>query len=432
VEITEVRIKLMAEGNDKLRAFCSITIDNDFVVRDLKVIEGSRGPFVAMPSRKLTERCPRCKSKNHYRAFYCNDCGNRLSRGNSHGSSHGGSSHGGSSHDSAPHARGFHDSARGRFHDSDRGSHDSPRVKLHADIAHPINSRCRELIQARILEGYYAELERAKDPNYHPVDLDVFDEDSLAEEAGEMVSLVDAGSTVAPSSASEPALDLDGFASELETSREVGAETDGVWSGGSRSSHDSARGSSHGGSSHDSAPPARGPHDSAPGSSHDSAPARASHDPARGRGYGPRNPGDSRHPRFSRGPADRDRPPGRRDGGRGSSHGSAPSARGSHDPARGPHDRFRGFQDRGRGSHGSSHGGSSHDSAPGSSHDSAPTRGTHDPARSSHDPARRSHDHSRAGRDDLELLHERVPEPKKPMKEVESESEDNFGVGLFS
>ena len=364
MEITEVRIKLMAEGNDKLRAFCSITIDNDFVVRDLKVIEGSRGPFVAMPSRKLTERCPRCKAKNHYRAFYCNDCGNRLSRnshgsshgGSSHGgSSHGGSSHGGSSHDSAPPARGFHDSARGRFHDSARGSHDSPRVKLHADIAHPINSRCRELIQARILEGYYAELERAKDPNYHPLDLDVFDEDSLAEEAGEMVSLVDAGSTVAPSSASEPALELDGFASELETSREVGAETDGGWSGSSHGSvHDSAHGSSHDsahGSSHDSAHGSS--HDSAHGSSHDSAhgargshdpargphdPARGPHDPARGHGYGPRNPGDSRHPRFSRGPADRDRPPGRRDGGRGSSHGSAPSARGPHDSARGPHD----------------------------------------------------------------------------------------------
>ena len=40
MEITEVRIKLMDANGDKLRAFCSITIDNDFVIRDLKVIEG--------------------------------------------------------------------------------------------------------------------------------------------------------------------------------------------------------------------------------------------------------------------------------------------------------------------------------------------------------------------------------------------------------
>ena len=58
--ITEVRIKLMEDNNEneRLQAFCSITFDNCFVVRDLKIIEGSHGPFVAMPSRKLTSHCP--------------------------------------------------------------------------------------------------------------------------------------------------------------------------------------------------------------------------------------------------------------------------------------------------------------------------------------------------------------------------------------
>ena len=42
VEITEVRVKLVNVKNDKLRAFCSITVDNDFVIRDLKVIEGAK------------------------------------------------------------------------------------------------------------------------------------------------------------------------------------------------------------------------------------------------------------------------------------------------------------------------------------------------------------------------------------------------------
>jgi stage V sporulation protein G len=147
VEITEVRIKLMDANGDKLRAFCSITIDNDFVIRDLKVIEGLKGPFVAMPSRKLTERCRRCTGKNHYRAKYCNECGRELSPERSSLESHG-------------------------------------RQKLHADIAHPINQRCREAVQARILEEYQKELERkALDPgNYKPVELDVFDLDLIGEE----------------------------------------------------------------------------------------------------------------------------------------------------------------------------------------------------------------------------------------------------------
>src|SRR5262249_13956330 len=57
VVITEVRIKLCEENNERLLAFCSVTFDNAFVVRDLKIIEGTKGVFVAMPSRKLTDRC---------------------------------------------------------------------------------------------------------------------------------------------------------------------------------------------------------------------------------------------------------------------------------------------------------------------------------------------------------------------------------------
>ena len=60
---TEVRIKLMEDPGERLQAFCSITFDNSFVVRDLKIIEGSNGPFVAMPSRKLTDRCSHCSAR---------------------------------------------------------------------------------------------------------------------------------------------------------------------------------------------------------------------------------------------------------------------------------------------------------------------------------------------------------------------------------
>ncbi len=50
MEITEVRVNLQHE--DVLKAFVSITLDDEFVIRGLKVIEGSEGRFVAMPARR--------------------------------------------------------------------------------------------------------------------------------------------------------------------------------------------------------------------------------------------------------------------------------------------------------------------------------------------------------------------------------------------
>jgi stage V sporulation protein G len=129
VVITEVRIKLMEDNNERLQAFCSVTFDDAFVVRDLKIIEGTKGSFVAMPSRKLTDRCHACGCKNHLRARFCNQCGSKL--------------------------------------DEDRATRDADgRAKLHADIAHPINSACREVIQGAVLKAYHEEKERAKQPGY--------------------------------------------------------------------------------------------------------------------------------------------------------------------------------------------------------------------------------------------------------------------------
>lgn len=129
MEITEVRIKLMEDADDRLRAFCSVTFDDCFVIRDLKIIDGVNGPFVAMPSRKLTSHCPECGAKNHLRAAYCNQCGKKLTE--------------------------------------DRTVRDADgRVKLYADIAHPINAGCREMIQTRVIAEFQKELERAKQPGY--------------------------------------------------------------------------------------------------------------------------------------------------------------------------------------------------------------------------------------------------------------------------
>jgi stage V sporulation protein G len=54
MQITDVRVrKLTKEG--KMRAVVSVTLDNEFVVHDTKVIEGDKGLFIAMPSKKATD-----------------------------------------------------------------------------------------------------------------------------------------------------------------------------------------------------------------------------------------------------------------------------------------------------------------------------------------------------------------------------------------
>ena len=52
-----------APQGGRLRAFCSLTFDDTFVIRDVKLIDGNDGLFLAMPSRKLTDHCPAAATK---------------------------------------------------------------------------------------------------------------------------------------------------------------------------------------------------------------------------------------------------------------------------------------------------------------------------------------------------------------------------------
>lgn len=151
MNITEIRVKMVSDSTERLRAFCSLTLDGDFVVRDLKVIEGTNGPFVAMPSRKLSDRCSKCGNKNHLRARHCNECGSRLNE--------------------------------------NRAPRDPQgRVKLHADVAHPINAACREHVQNAVVEAYQRELEQSKQPGYKPTALDEEEPEVAASDYDELVS----------------------------------------------------------------------------------------------------------------------------------------------------------------------------------------------------------------------------------------------------
>src|SRR5262245_59101243 len=139
MQLSEVRISLCDSHGGRLKAFCSLTFDNTFVIRDVKIIEGNDGLFLAMPSRKLCDRCRRCGEKNHLRARFCNNCGQRLDENRSmkmNGGANGG------------------------------------RLKLHADIAHPINAECRLEIERRAVDAYQDEVEKIKLPGYVPPKLD--------------------------------------------------------------------------------------------------------------------------------------------------------------------------------------------------------------------------------------------------------------------
>lgn len=135
MEINEVKVKLVNNKDNRLKAFCSITIDKEFVVRDIKVIEGGGGYFVAMPSRKMSDHCEKCGGKNHLRAKYCNNCGANLQQNR----------------------------AKKDF---------KGKTKLHADIAHPIHADCRTRIQEKVLKAFKEELGKSKKPGYKPGEID--------------------------------------------------------------------------------------------------------------------------------------------------------------------------------------------------------------------------------------------------------------------
>lgn len=131
MNITEVHIKLVAENREHLLAFGSITLDNAFAVHDLKIVENAKGLRVAMPSRKLTDRCPGCGYKNHMRARFCNHCGIPLDENRP-----------------IQNCNGF--------------------GKCHADIVHPTNTAFRNFIERTVLQYYRNEARYSCQSDYMP------------------------------------------------------------------------------------------------------------------------------------------------------------------------------------------------------------------------------------------------------------------------
>ena len=78
MDITEVRVSLRDGEGKRLKAYVTVTFDNSFVVRNIKVIEGNSGLFVAMPARKAKQFCPRCGKKVDVGGKHCCYCGVQL------------------------------------------------------------------------------------------------------------------------------------------------------------------------------------------------------------------------------------------------------------------------------------------------------------------------------------------------------------------
>ena len=123
MEITEVRVVLKDSPDKKLKAYATVTFDNVFVVRNIKVIEGTTGLFIAMPSRRVKHPCPKCGFKNDLRSKYCNQCAGPLSVNLKTG-------------------------------DSENAVSSSQE---HKDIAHPITQEFREYLQEKVLKEYSQE-----------------------------------------------------------------------------------------------------------------------------------------------------------------------------------------------------------------------------------------------------------------------------------
>lgn len=123
MEVSKVQVKLAEKNDERLKAFCSIVLDGEFAVRDIKIIEGPSGLFIAMPLKQATEHCS-CGGKNGLKARFCSYCGKLL---------------------------------------DNEARRPGDNAKIYTDIAHPITTECRDMIQDAILAAYRREVSSRED-----------------------------------------------------------------------------------------------------------------------------------------------------------------------------------------------------------------------------------------------------------------------------
>lgn len=125
VKLTEIKITLNENrSNPTLLGFASITLDDQFAIRDIKILYSSQKGcrFLAMPSRRIMDNCPKCEKRNWVQAKYCNFCG------------------------------------------IDMGEPEvGKRSDAYEDVAFPISRTVRDFIEAQVMQEYGRIIEEQKD-----------------------------------------------------------------------------------------------------------------------------------------------------------------------------------------------------------------------------------------------------------------------------
>ncbi len=134
--VTEVRIKLIT-NHAKLLGFADVVIDKCFIIHEVKIVNGNKGVFINMPSRKI---CDRCGKSNALLARWCNWCGVEL--------------------------------PPDRFRLNEDG-----RPHIHSDLCHPITQECRDLIVKAVMDVYDREknVPTAKTVTGYNLDMDDYE-----------------------------------------------------------------------------------------------------------------------------------------------------------------------------------------------------------------------------------------------------------------
>lgn len=126
MQITDVKVRPVSGQSNRVKAYCSITFDNAFVVKDIRIVQGTNGFIVAMPVKKMTFNCFRCGVRNPVNASFCMNCGSKVRA-------------------PAPKQVG-----------------DDGRPITQTDVAHPINLETRKMIEKAVLEEYNKQIEKFK------------------------------------------------------------------------------------------------------------------------------------------------------------------------------------------------------------------------------------------------------------------------------
>ena len=127
MNVTDVQIVLTPTNHDeRLLAFATVVFDACMVLKDVRIIDGTKGIFVAMPSKKLCDRCHECGWKVRLLDRWCSDCGVRLAD----------------------------DRVAKDEHGNPRLNPDGSR-KLFSDLCHPITSAFRIALQETVLAEFH-------------------------------------------------------------------------------------------------------------------------------------------------------------------------------------------------------------------------------------------------------------------------------------